>query len=118
MCAILFDFMSYASMRLGDNITKGIPLEEAKTRLIDDIFAQAKFEEILDICQGMKSCNAFNPTYDIIFIPRYFRYYYRPSDHQNIMSLQVHIKITMKIVKMMIVVNTVTIVQLNLQQLI
>ena len=34
------------------------------------------------------------------------------------MSLQVHIKITMKIVKMMIVVNTVTIVQLNLQQLI
>ena len=55
MCAILFDFMSYASMRLGDNITKGIPLEEAKTRLINDIFAQAKFEEILDICQGMKA---------------------------------------------------------------
>ena len=116
MCAILFDFMSYASMRLGDNITKGIPLEEAKTRLINDIFAQAKFEEILDICQGMKA--VMHPTYDIIFIPRYFRYYYRPSDHQNIMSLQVHIKITMKIVKMMIVVNTVTIVQLNLQQLI
>ena len=55
MCAILFDFMSFASIRLGKNIINGIPLETAKDKLINELFAQAKFAEIFDICQGMKA---------------------------------------------------------------
>ena len=55
MCAILFDFMSYASMRLGENIIDGMPLEAAKDKFIHELFAQAKFEEIYDVCQGIKA---------------------------------------------------------------
>ena len=53
MCAILFDFMSYASIRHSNEINKGTPLEEARQNMCTEVYAQASFDEILDVCQGM-----------------------------------------------------------------